>query len=1048
MCILGLDVVGLFLAMKSKNSGKILRRQAVKGPLKVKGFKWKHGTRYIRVNKHLTGDLSKVAKFLPWRRFSGGVAPGMTSEEANSIDGDVEKQWCFPRCEPNEQEEKEIIARCAEIATRTIFENFCYKFGGKTYQQSDGGPIGARVTMCLARVVMHDWGEQYQMILTKACLRIALLGSYVDDVRQGTTVLRLGMRFDHTAMEFKWSMEAELEDTRLKEIGQEPTNKRMARTCLPAMNAINPDLVFTAEVPEDFGDGKLPTLDFKTWHIGSLEAESQASFGGMPANSKVKDYRLNHSYFEKEMRTPYVIMKRSAMSDHSRYNILANELVRRLSNMKREETTQEEKEEVVEHFIQQCKTSGYSRHETREGVISGLKGWKRKCVRRERDGVDFYRSGRSTLGARTKKKLTEKSTWYKKKRKREEEEDETAKTSPRKKQRGREGEGGSGGGLEVQKPGSCEGSNANKSEEVQESAIAVIMVPFTKGAELAKRVRQYEMMAREQTGWYLKVVERAGDSLTDLLHRSDPWSGEDCQREACLHCETKLWSGKYKTQDCSKRNCIYETWCRTCQEREEERIEEACGEDEERKMEMKKKIKLHKYVGETSRSVYERAWEHTHSRDQLQTSSHMLKHIIEMHGEEENPDKIQFGVRVVRYTRRAFERQIMESVFIQEERSHFILNSKSEYNRCSLPRLTSNLGNREWKKRKKEEEEEKEREAALERVITTMRKERNNRRKDNAKRQDEPAEKRRKIGEEEWKRVKQTREIGEKRREREEKEEENPSKRRKTNDIRNYMGDKIGGEEKTREEAEEQVAGEKENEEKIPTANSEQEGATYGSWQTGEFMEKDFWDKFLEERKERLEKEEKERKERQERAKREEKSWELARWCKKTIEETKSESWFKNKEIRKEQEKYEREKKERFRVIKEKKKEMEEKQNQRTKQTTLIEMLKKVPSREREMIELEERRMKRLELQEIKQNVWRKWRGGKRKENTETKTETKEEEIERENQKDRKNPRETKRRETGRREKSKRVERQTEETVRRGEEQTRRNRKQKQKQKK
>ena len=127
----------------------------------------------------------------------------------------------------------------------------------------------------------------------------------------------------------------------------------------------------------------------------------------------------------------------------------------------------------------------------------------------------------------------------------------------------------------------------------------------------------------------------------------------------------------------------------------------------------------------TSRSVFERAWEHNHSRDQLHTSSHMLKHIIEKHGEEEDPDKTQFGVRVVRYTRRAFERQIIESVLIQEERSHFILNSKSEYNRCSLPRLTANLGNREWKKRRKEEEEEKEREAALERVITTMRKERN-----------------------------------------------------------------------------------------------------------------------------------------------------------------------------------------------------------------------------------------------------------------------------------------------------------------------------------
>ena len=126
--------------------------------------------------------MGKVWKFLPWRRKQGGVEPGITSEEIKSMDGDIEKQWCFPRCEPNEQEEREIIARCAEIATRSIFENFCDKFAGKTYKQTDGGPIGARITMCLARVVMHDWGEQYRMILTKASLRIALLSSYVDDV--------------------------------------------------------------------------------------------------------------------------------------------------------------------------------------------------------------------------------------------------------------------------------------------------------------------------------------------------------------------------------------------------------------------------------------------------------------------------------------------------------------------------------------------------------------------------------------------------------------------------------------------------------------------------------------------------------------------------------------------------------------------------------------------------------------------------------------------------------------------------------------------------
>ena len=59
-----------------------------------------------------------MAKFLPWRRKSGGVEPGITAEEVTKVDGDVEKQWVFPRCE---QEERELIGRCAEIATRTIF---------------------------------------------------------------------------------------------------------------------------------------------------------------------------------------------------------------------------------------------------------------------------------------------------------------------------------------------------------------------------------------------------------------------------------------------------------------------------------------------------------------------------------------------------------------------------------------------------------------------------------------------------------------------------------------------------------------------------------------------------------------------------------------------------------------------------------------------------------------------------------------------------------------------------------------------------------------
>ena len=52
-------------------------------------------------------------------------------------------------------------------------------------------------------------------------------------------------------------------------------------------------------------------------------------------------------------------------------------------------------------------------------VVSGVLGWLRKIERRKKEGTPFYRSARSTLRQRCKKKIMEKTTWYKTKRKRE-----------------------------------------------------------------------------------------------------------------------------------------------------------------------------------------------------------------------------------------------------------------------------------------------------------------------------------------------------------------------------------------------------------------------------------------------------------------------------------------------------------------------------------------------------------------------------------------------------------------------------------------------------
>ena len=77
------------------------------------------------------------------------------------------------------------------------------------------------------------------------------------------------------------------------------------------------------------------------------------------------------------------------------------------------------------------------------------------------------------------------------------------------------------------------------------------------------------------------------------------------------------------------------------------------------------KIKIHKYIGETNRSIFERSWEHLSDYENLSTKSHLLKHAVEMH-REEDLKTLQFGIRVINYTNFSFERQILESVEIQK----------------------------------------------------------------------------------------------------------------------------------------------------------------------------------------------------------------------------------------------------------------------------------------------------------------------------------------------------------------------------------------------
>ena len=309
----------------------------------------------MAINSKLTSDLGCIRKFLPVTK--SGKAIRMMTLGINSKVENIFDQWYFPNSNPNEMEIREIAGRLAEVSLKIIFLNFSYSFGEKVYKQKSGGPIGARVSMSAGRLVIQQWGDSYRRSLEITKMELRLLVGYVDDIRQGGSQIRYGMRFSIVKMEWKWSASARLDNIKLKEEGEDPNDIKRC-ICLPAMNAQNDELEFTAEICKDFEAGLLPTLDSELW-INQL---------GL----------LKHNYFQNKMKTLYVVMKRWAMAQPQKISILVNEMIRRLSNTDYQEKDMEEKKVVMNQYTRELKQSGYTRKEVKEIVCCGMLGWKKK----------------------------------------------------------------------------------------------------------------------------------------------------------------------------------------------------------------------------------------------------------------------------------------------------------------------------------------------------------------------------------------------------------------------------------------------------------------------------------------------------------------------------------------------------------------------------------------------------------------------------------------------------------------------------------------------
>ena len=540
--MIGTDVKSLFPSLSALKTGESVRKQFSKSNIKWNNVDWNLVTLYVKCHEHIwrNNEINEIKKYLPNRISNRGRPPSIGTEN-------LEKRykWSFPSELLTEGTKAKLMGFAIEAAIIFFFNNFVYTFGGKKYIQCGGGPIGARLTMAVARLVMQQWKDDFNDILTVSNIEEIMSGLYVDDGRSFVKLLPLGMRFVKSVRKFVFSESYLKEDVNRGRSKQEVTQEQI----LAAMNSVNDDLEFTMETHLDFEDKRLPTLSFSLW----------------PGQKG-----LHYSYFEKKMRNQVLVMERTAMGRQSIMSIMTNELMRRLQVID-DKLEIDETIKVVEQYIQQLINSEYNWKQIRDICVSALTGYKRQETVRKLRKLPKYRSGQQSLKSRMDKKLNEKFNWFKQSKKnlnkycnnenikKKTDQDETEKKKCRWQHYRKKKPKIAALEKEIEIKGDIE-------------AKAVLFIQNTKDSLLANQVREMIQSLKPWTGINLKVVERAGDKIQDLLHKSNPWEDKDCERKSCHPCLSSSKSDESEFKSYTKRSIIYETWCRTCLSKDEKKL--------------------------------------------------------------------------------------------------------------------------------------------------------------------------------------------------------------------------------------------------------------------------------------------------------------------------------------------------------------------------------------------------------------------------------------------------------------------------------------------
>ena len=172
--------------------------------------------------------------------------------------------------------------------------------------------------------------------------------------------------------------------------------------------------------------------------------------------------------------------------------------------------------------------------------------------------------------------------------------------------------------------------------------------PFTPNSTLRKKLQEAEELVSTTNVCRVKVVEKSGPTIGDLLIRKTPWLNDHCWRINYAPCHTK-------PGNCKSPNVTYKIECQECKANEVKAT----------------------YIGESSRTFFDRAKDHIDALRTKNTSYGIVKHWMECHSQMEEPPNFSF--HLMRRHRSAMDRQIFEAFAIEKEVNDITMNNKAEF---------------------------------------------------------------------------------------------------------------------------------------------------------------------------------------------------------------------------------------------------------------------------------------------------------------------------------------------------------------------------------